>query len=96
MRITIPDLSKINWALTIFPLSGSIYVIRAVRHTASELYNTANRKVLVFSVKILPISDLCWNGFTHAQLLNIRILVEFCISGIHCSNSFKYLPIAVS
>ena len=22
-------------------------------------------------------------------------LVEFCISSIHCSNSFKYLPIAV-
>ena len=27
-------------------------------------------------------------------LIVIRILVEFCISGIHSSNSFKYLPIA--
>ena len=53
------------------------------------------KKFRVFNVKILPNSDLCWNGFTHAQLLNIRILVEFCISGIQCPNSFKYLPTAV-
>ena len=58
--------------------------------------NTRKEKFRVIDVKILPNSDLCWNGFTHAQLLNITILAEVCISGIHSSNSFKYLPIAVS
>ena len=35
------------------------------------------KKFRVFNVKILPNSHLCWNSFTHAQLLNIRILVKF-------------------
>ena len=42
-----------------------------------------------FDFSTIKNSDLCWNDFTHAQLLNIRILVEFCISGIHCANSFN-------
>ena len=45
---------------------------------------------------LLPNSVLSWNGFTHAQLPNIRILVEFCIFGIQSTNSFKFLPIVVS
>ena len=38
---------------------------------------------------MLPNSYLCWNGVTHAQLLKIRVLVEFLIFWFSLFQFFK-------